>query len=103
MEMVKAKDMAKIKEAIHTFNKEKDQNPEKGKRKSIINRSPKRKTAHRAGTEEETENIVTIDTAKHPTIHEHLKKSAETNFRTIEQQALYYIWTALNIEEKGKK
>ena len=46
---------------------------------------------------------VNIDIAKHPKIYEHLKKSAELNFRTIEQQALYYIWQALNIEKNGKK
>ncbi len=46
---------------------------------------------------------VTIDIAKTPEIYEHLEKSAEVNFRTIEQQALYYIWTALNIEKNGKK
>ena len=46
---------------------------------------------------------VIIDIAKHPKIHEQLEKSAEANFRTIEQQALYYIWSALNIEENGKK
>jgi len=44
-----------------------------------------------------------IDITKYPKIYEHLKNSAETNFRTIEQQALYYIWTALNIEENVKK
>lgn len=49
------------------------------------------------------EKRVIINIAKHPKIYEHLKKSAEVNFRTIEQQALYYIWSALNIEENGKK
>ena len=46
---------------------------------------------------------VIIDITKHPKIYEHLEKSAEMNFRTIEQQALYYIWIALNIEENVKK
>jgi len=44
-----------------------------------------------------------IDITKYPKIYEHLEKSAEMNFRTIEQQALYYIWIALNIEENVKK
>jgi hypothetical protein len=55
------------------------------------------------GMKDQIENQVIIDIAKHPKIYEHLKKSAEINFRTIEQQALYYIWGALNIEKNGKK
>ena len=52
---------------------------------------------------EKTKNQVIIDIAKHPKIHEHLEKSAELNFRTIEQQALYYLWSALNIENNTKQ
>ena len=52
---------------------------------------------------DKTMKQISIDIAKHPKIHEALIKSAEANFRTIEQHALYYIWTALNIEENGEK
>ena len=46
-----------------------------------------------------TKARVIIDIDKYPKIYEHLKESAEMNFRTIEQQALYYIWSALNLEK----
>ena len=65
-----------------------------------------RRTPHSSGMKNKTnkqEKRVNIDIAKHPKIYEQLKNSAELNFRTIEQQALYYIWTALNIEKNVKK
>ena len=48
-------------------------------------------------------NRVIIDIVKYPDIHEHLIKSEAMNFRTIEQQALYYLWRAVKIDENEKK
>ena len=56
----------------------------------------------RAMTKDKIHKRVSIDVAKYPKIYEPLKKSAETNFRTVEQQALFYIWSAVNIEKNGK-
>jgi len=55
-----------------------------------------------ASRKNKTMKQISIDIAKHPKIYEYLEKSAELNFRTMEQQALYYIWTALNIEKNTK-
>ena len=66
----------------------------------MVNKS---QTSNLKAMKGKTSKRVIIDITKHPKIHEHLQKSAELNFRTIEQQALYYIWTAVNIEKNGKK
>lgn len=105
--MDKAKDP--LKKAIDDFKKEKESRKDRSKQKPELSLSKRRvsrpRKAKNCGLDKE-DNLnkkITIDIVKHPEIYEHLQKSAEANFRTIEQQALYYIWTALNIEENGKK
>jgi len=44
--------------------------------------------------------LVNINMTEEPELYTKLKRSARLNFRTISQQALYYIWSGINIEKE---